>query len=97
MKIFEDNLIKEFEIISESIGTYFCNKYFKTDNFHFVADDRIDGPLYVNDYWFSLEDMLNYMKYKYTVKQMFEHYDYALEERTKDENPICIRDWKKLK
>lgn len=93
----QNDLIKEYERIAESIGAYFCSKYFKTDDFYFVADDRIDGILYVNDYWFTLEDMLNYMRYKYTVKQMFEHYDYALEEVTNDKHPICIRDWKKLK
>ena len=92
-----NQLIKEYEKIVESVASDFCSKYFKTDDFYFVADDRIDGPLYVNDYWFQLEDMLNYMRYKYTSKQMFEHYDHALEERTKDKNPICIRDWKKLK
>lgn len=93
----ENDLIKEYERIVESIGAYFCNKYFKTDDFYFVSDDRIDGILHVGDYFFTLEDMLNFMRYKYGVNKMFEYYDYALEERMKNENPICIRDWKKLK
>lgn len=95
---FEKNLIKEAEIIAESIGAYFCSKYFKTDDFYFVADNRIDGPLHVGDHFFSLEDMLNYMKYKYTPDQMFRHYYYRLDcYENGNENPICIRDWKKLK
>lgn len=92
-----DLKLKEYNKICDHIAKIFCMKYFSTDDFYWVADDCIDGPLYVNDYWFSLEDMLNYMRYKYTSKQMFEHYDYALEKRTEDECPICIRDWKKLK
>lgn len=93
---FEKNLIKEDEIIAESIGAYFCSKYFKSQDFYWVADDRIDGPLYINDYWFSRQDMLNFMRYKYSVKEMFAYYDYALQEAVHDKTPICIRDWKKL-
>jgi hypothetical protein len=93
----EKELIKEYNRIAESIGAYFCSKYFKTDDFYWVADDRIDGPLHVGDYFFSLKDMLDYMRYRYGVNKMFEHYDYALEEAMHDRHPICIRDWKKLK
>lgn len=96
MKTFEDNLIKEFEIISESIGAYFSNKYFKSDDYWWVGGD-IGGTLSVGDYYFSLETMLDYLRYKYGVNKMFEHYDYALGEAMKDKHPICIRDWKKLK
>jgi hypothetical protein len=93
----EKELIREYEMIAESIGAYFCSKYFDTDDFYWVADDRIDGPLHVNDHFFSLEDMLNYMRYKYTPHQMFMHYQYSLEEATQERRPVCIRDWKKLK
>lgn len=96
MKEFEKELIKEFERISESIGAYFCSKYFNSLDYDWVANN-IGGILNINDYFFSLEDMLNFMKYKYTKKQMFKYYDYALEERTKSKYPVCIRDWKKLK
>jgi hypothetical protein len=89
----EKELIKEYEKIAESIGAYFCSKYFKTDDFEWVSDSRIDGPLHVGDHFFSIEDMLNYMKYRYTANQMFERYEYMLEEPS----PVCIRDWKRLK
>jgi len=93
---FEKNLIKEFEIIAESIGAYFCSKYFDTDDFYWVGK-QIGGMLEINDCWFSLDDMLNFMRYNYTKKQMFDYYDYALNVKTDDKYPICIRDWKKLK
>jgi hypothetical protein len=93
----EKELIKEYNRIAESIGAYFCSKYFKSDDFYWVADDRIDGPLYINDMFFSRQDMLNYMRYRYTANQMFKHYYYALDCFSNGDNPICIRDWKKLK
>lgn len=97
MKEFEKDLIKEYNRIAESIGAYFCSKYFKTDDFYWIADDRIDGPLHVNDMFFSLEDMLNYMRYKYTANQMISHYYYALDCASNGDGYVCIRDWKKLK
>jgi hypothetical protein len=92
----QNDLIKEYERIAESIGAYFCNKYFKTDDYDWVAEQK-GGVLMVGDYFFSLETMLDYLRYKYGVDKMFEYYDYDLEERRKGEYPICIRDWKKLK
>jgi len=92
----QNDLIKEFERISESIGAYFCSKYFKSDDYYWVGK-QIGGILEINDCWFSLDDMLDYMRYKYTPNQMFKHYYYALDIKTDDKHPICIRDWKKLK
>lgn len=95
MKEFESDLINEFERISQSIGAYFCSKYFKTDDYWWVAE-QIGGTLSVGDYYFSLESMLDYLRYNYGISKMFEHYDYALGEAMKDKYPICIRDYKKL-
>ena len=92
----KNDLITQFEIISEQIAKYFCDKYFKSSDYYWIGK-KIGSMLNINDYYFSLEDMLDYMRHEYTPKQMFEHYDYALEERSVDKYPICIRDYKKLK
>lgn len=92
----QNDLIKEYERIAESVGAYFCSKYFKTDDYDWVGS-QIGGVLMVGDYFFSLETMLDYMRYKYGVDKMFEHYDYALDIAMQEKHPICIRDWKKLK
>jgi len=92
----QNDLIIQFEKISEQIAKYFCNKYFKSDDFDWISNQK-GGVLIIGDYYFSLETMLDYLRYKYGVDKMFEHYDYALEEAMKGEYPICIRDWKKLK
>ena len=90
------DLIEQYEDISEQIAKYFCNKYFKTDEYDWVSNQK-GGVLMIGDYYFSLENMLDYLKYKYGVDKMFEHYDYALDMAMKDEYPICIRDYKRLK
>lgn len=92
----QSDLITQFEHISDEIAKYFCNKYFKSDDYYWIAG-QIGSVLNIGDYYFSLEDMLDYLRYRYGVDKMFEYYDYALEERTKDKKPICIRDYKKLK
>ena len=92
-----DIKLKEYNKITDEIATIFCKKYFKTDDYYWVADDCIDGPLYINDMFFSLEDMLNYMKYKYNFGQLTRYYYYTLDCAENGENPICIRDWKRLK
>lgn len=92
----QSDLIKQFENISENIAKYFCNKYFKSDDYWWVSD-QIGSVLSVGDYYFSLETMLDYLRYGYGVNKMFEHYDYAMEEATHDRYPICIRDYKKFK
>ena len=92
----QNDLITQFENISEQVAKYFCNKYFKSDDYWWVAEQK-GGVLSIGDYYFSLETMLDYLRYKYGVDKMFEHYDYALEEAMHDRHPICIRDYKKLK
>ena len=74
---------------------HFCSKYFDTSDFYWISDDSIDGPLCVNDHFFSLEDMLNYMRYNYGVNKMFEHYNYALDERRRGATNINIKNYAK--
>lgn len=92
----EKELIKEYNRIAESIAAYFCSKYFNSLDYYWIGK-KVGETLNIGDYFFSLNDMLDYLRYKYEVDKMFEHYEYALEEATHDRYPICIRDWKKLK
>lgn len=98
MKTFNDYHTQYLHAV-EQITMFFAYKYFK-NHYEYKRSDwvssEIGGVICINDYWFSVEDMIDYMKYKYTPKQMFAHYDYGLYERTKGNSPICIRDYKKL-
>lgn len=113
--MFETHL-QEYENAVHSITVFFARKYFG-DYYQYNTGDWVGqvvgGVICINDYWFNFDDMLQYLKYGYTKKQMFAYYDYALDctedKRSKlkkvymliidkhyDNNPICIRDWKKL-
>lgn len=79
----------------ESITMCFANKYFGTDYQYDRSDwvgEVIGDVICINDYWLSIKTMIDYMKYGYTKKQMFEHYEYFM-----NGGKVCIRDWKKLK
>lgn len=101
----------------ESITMCFANKYFGID-YQYQKSDWVIGEvgtvICMNDYWFDVDVMIDYMKYKYTRKEMFAHYDYVLNfkedkrslwkkiwmlitNKHYNDNPVCIRDWKKLK
>lgn len=77
----------------------FAVKYFgKYPESWWVADE-VGGILFVNDYFFNLKDMIDFVKYRYTRKKMFEYYDYALGIASGDEGDykINIKNWIKLK
>jgi hypothetical protein len=40
--------------------------------------------------------MVDYLKYDYSEKQMFDYYYYALDEHEHNKTPINIQNWKKL-
>lgn len=95
-----ENTIIDYEKACERIAIFFAHKYFG-DYYEYSYGDwvgcDIGGVIAMNDYFFNVDTMLHYLKYKYSKKQMFEHYDYAIEEATHDRHPVCIRDWKKMK
>jgi hypothetical protein len=66
----------------ESITMCFAHKYFG-EYYQYNKSDwvglEIGGVICINDYWFNVDDMISFMKYKYTKNEMFAYYDYALE------------------
>jgi len=87
-----------WEIATNDLALHFERKYFgRLDEDSYWVVDGIGGTYAIADYFFSLSDMVDYLRYRYTEEQMFEHYEYALDKGMKDELPICIRDWKKIK
>ena len=90
--------IEEYNAICDRIVQIFVNKYFEDGDVKafWIADD-IGGVICINDYFFSMSDMLEYMKYKYTYLNMFEHADYCLDCAYKNISPTNIKNYKKLK
>lgn len=87
-----------WEIATNNIKDVFVAKYFgkDTSDVYWIADD-IGGVLAVNDFFFSLNDIIDYLKYNYSSKRMFEHYYYSLDCHNMNEHPINIKNYKKIK
>lgn len=83
--------IIEWEEATEKLSRHFIKRYFDdpTDTY-WIAND-IGGVLEINDYFFSLNDMVNYLKYGYSETEMFEHYNYILDMGLKNETALNIR------
>lgn len=93
MKKKHNEWVSEWERASSNLAEAFSIKYFGngTDSW-WVADEK-GGVFYINDRFFSIGDMVDYMRYGYTADQMFKHYDYALECHMEKKLPINIRNF----
>jgi hypothetical protein len=89
--------IQIWEEATESLRLLFVDKYFGKDPEHYWIADDIGGVLFVNDYFFNLSDIVDFLKYNYSVKKMFEYYDYSLKCSQENKVPINIKNYIKLK
>ena len=75
----------------------FVEKYFGKDAEYYWIADEVGGCLYVNDRFFNINDIVNFIRYRYTPDQMFEYYDKELESKEKGQDYFPnIKNWKKL-
>ena len=94
--------IIEYEKIVQKIAKKFVKKYFSEEEEYwdyecFWIGDEIGGVLTVSDYYFNFDNILDYLKNNYTVEELFDYYDYYLDEAIKNKTPINIKNWLKLK
>jgi hypothetical protein len=88
--------LKEWERATENLKEYFVTRYFKEGEYWWVADE-IGGVLYVNDHFFNLSDIVDYIKHNYSQDKMFECYEYQMKCIEEKAVPINIKNYKKLK
>ena len=76
---------------------YFEKRYFGTnlEDTTWVAD-LTGETISIADYYFTLTDMMNFIRYNYSEEDMFNYYDYAVDTYGEDKITVCIRDWRKL-
>lgn len=89
--------LENWEKETENLKDYFIARYFDTPVDVYWVNSEIGGVLVINDYFFSLQDIVDYIKYDYSKKKMFERYDYVL--RCMEDNRVIIniKHYKKLK
>jgi hypothetical protein len=92
----QTQFLKEWERATENLKEYFISKYFTETEAWWVSDE-IGGVLYVNDHFFNLEDIVDYIRYNYSKDKMFENYEYKMKCIEEKVIPINIKNYKLLK
>lgn len=90
--------LKNYYNSIEELTKHFCNKYFKGvyeyDVKNWFCDD-IGGVIHVNNYWFSINDIQNAIKYKATKKELFQYYDFNFKRLRKRKDRISFEQYLK--
>jgi hypothetical protein len=88
-------ILKEWEDASQKLTDCFIDKYFGKDAtyVHWVADE-IGGIVNINDYFFDLSNITDFLRCGYSKKEMFGYYNYRTDEGCPTLN---IKNWRKLR
>ena len=90
-------LLTQWQKSTIDLAEYFVHHYFGRDaEAYWIADD-IGGCMFVNDYFFNLSTMVDFIKYSYNKNKMFEYYQYTLDCNDKKKIPINIKSYRHLK
>lgn len=92
--------LKEWEKTTNQLANYFVKKYFgKAASHVYWVADCIGDIFCVNDYFFSIDDIIWFLRCDYTEEALFDYYDYRLTEQMKEPAGIVIniKNWRKLK
>lgn len=75
--------IENWEKATEALTVLFLKKYFTVAIDCYWISAEVGGTLCVNDYFFSIERIVEAIKYKATTKQLFDFNDLEIETLTK--------------
>lgn len=86
------NLIERYEKMAEKIVHKFVKRYFGKDcTIAIITIRRVIG---INDYFFDFDFMVDALKLKATKIEVFEYYDFKLEERKlRNKNLLNFKVW----
>jgi hypothetical protein len=91
-------ILGAYELACDELAQYFVTKYFgKEAEFYWIGDER-GHVIEVADRFFSMEDIANFIRHKYSAKMLFKYYDEKLACDSKDKEwRYNIKNYKKLK
>jgi hypothetical protein len=96
MSVKSKKLVRNWNESTNSIAVYFANRYFGPDaETYWVAYMR-GGVFHINDFWFNISDMIDYIENDYSFDEIHDHYYYAADCYLDGKDPIKISAWKKL-
>ena len=96
----QNKILQNWEKATQEITDYFLEKYFNEKDYKpdwYWIGDEIGYVIDVNQFFFSLEDIVNFVRYNYSKKDMFDYYDLRLEAQIKEKPFANIENWRKLK
>jgi hypothetical protein len=88
--------LNDWEKASDNLANFFAKKYFGKDVEQWWVGDCTGDVYYINDRFFSISDMVDFIRHKYSAKMMFEYYDQKLACDMKDKEwRYNIKNYKK--
>lgn len=81
---------------TKELGDLFVAHYFGRDAESWWVAEEIGGVLFVNDYFFNLHDIVDFIRYRYSNNKMFEYYDYQLKCTEDKKLPVNIKNYRHL-
>jgi len=90
----DTSIVFDWEQYTQRLTQFFILFYFGEADWYWIGDE-IGGTIEVNDYFFDTNDMVNFIRYKYSKKKMFAYMDELAENNF--ERKSSIKNWIKLK
>ncbi len=85
----------EWELCSQRLADYFVKKYFgKSADWYWIADE-VGGTIEVNDFFFDINDIADFIRNKYTTPDLLAFYQELSDNNF--ERKASIKYWKQLK
>jgi len=93
------NAIANWEWTTQEIANLFVEKYYgrKYEVEAWWVGGEVGGVYFINDTFFNLDQMRDFLRFNYPKKKMFDYMDYQLEITEKGEIPWTIEVYKNVK
>lgn len=93
------NAIANWEWTTQEIANLFVEKYYgrKYEVEAWWVGGEVGGVYFINDTFFNLDQMRDFLRFNYPKKKMFDYMDYQLEITGKGEIPWTIEVYKNVK
>ena len=93
------NAIANWEWTTQEIANLFVEKYYgkRYEVEAWWVGGEVGGVYFINDTFFNLDQMRDFLRFNYPKKKMFDYMDYQLEITEKGEIPWTIEVYKNVK
>ena len=88
--------LTEWEQATQRLAEYFCVTYFETGAEMWWVASEVGGVLCINDHFFDINDIADFVRYGYSREEMFEYYEQRLRWQELRKEVINIKSWIKM-